>query len=110
MDLNELLGAMRALSATTSKPRPVHIPGLGDVHIREVTVGEIDDQVADTADGKNKRGVARGACRLLADPQGKRLLDPDNPEHVAEMAKLPMRVLVAINAESEKALGPASGN
>ena len=105
--LEALLGAMDSTAA--EKPRSVHIKGLGDVFIREITIGEVDDQIADNAYQKNKRGIARGACRLLSDETGKRLLDPDNDEHVAKMAKLPIRVLTAINKASEDKVAD-SGN
>jgi hypothetical protein len=99
MNREQLLAAMDQLAV--EKPRAVHIKGLGDIHIREITVGEIDDQIADNADKKNKRAVARGACRLLCDEDGNRLLDPEDPEDVARMAKQPLRVLVAINKAAE---------
>lgn len=97
--LEALLGAMNDLAA--EKPRAVHIKGLGDVFIREITVGEIDEQIADTAESKDKRAIARGACRLLCDENGKRLMDPTNADHVSAMARLPVRVLKAINEASE---------
>lgn len=109
MKLEELLAKMDGLAAEMGKPRAVNIPGIGDVHVREITIGEIDEQIEDTADEKNKRGVARGACRLLCDEQGNRLLDPENPQHVAKMAKLPLRVLTAINKTTELD-GSAKGN
>lgn len=99
MNREELLAAMDKVAA--EKPRLVPIKGLGDVHIREITVGEIDDQIADTADKKNRRNVARGACRLLCDPDGNMLLDPDNEADVSLMAKQPLRVLQAINKAAE---------
>lgn len=99
MKLDQLLAAMDSMAI--EKPRPVSIKGLGDVHIREITIGEIDAQIADTANDKNKRAVARGACRLLADEEGNRLLDPDNKDHVDRMAKLPLRVLKEINKAAE---------
>ncbi len=82
------------------KPRTANITGMGQVFVREITVGEIDAQLADT-DSKDKRAIARGACRLLSDKDGARLLDPDNPKHVDRMAKLPLRVLKAINAAAD---------
>lgn len=103
MNLQELLSAMDALALSAEKPRAVEIKGLGTVHVREITIGEIDAQLADTKDKDDKFRMARGATRLLADESGKRLLDPDNDEHVAKMAKLPLRVLTAINATQEEA-------
>lgn len=108
MNRDQLLAAMDTMAA--AKPRPVHIRGLGDVHIREISIGEIDAQIADTADKKNKRGVARGACRLLADENGQMLLDPDNDADVTKMAKLPLRVLTDINKAAELDEAPAEGN
>lgn len=106
MNIAELLAAMDSLAA--EKPRAVTIKGLGPVHIRQLTIGEVDAQIADAADGKNKRATARGACRLLADEHGNRLLDPDDDEHVAKMARLPWRVLRDINAAIDE--GTAEGN
>ena len=106
--LDALLGAMDLVAA--EKPRLVKIKGLGDVFIREITIGEIDAQIADTADKKDKRAVARGACRLLADENGTRLLDPDNPDHVDKMARQPLRVLTAINKASELDKAEEPGN
>ena len=97
MNLQELLAAMDALALTAQKPKAITIEGLGLVHVREITIGEIDAQVSDTSDKSNKYAIARGATRLLADENGNRLLDPENEEHVAKMAKLPLRVLTAIN-------------
>lgn len=95
MDRETLLAAMDAVAA--EKPRLVTITGLGEVHIRQITIGEVDAQREDNSDAKNKQKIARGACRLLTDADGKRLLDPDNPDDVARMAKLPLRVLTDIN-------------
>lgn len=103
MDLQQLLNAMDALALTAEKPRSVDIKGLGLVHVREITIGEIDAQLADTKDKDDKLRMARGATRLLSDENGKRLLDPDNEEHVAKMAKMPLRFLTAINATQEEA-------
>lgn len=103
MKRSDLLAAMTALVATAETPRPVHIKGLGDVHVREITIGEIDAQLADTSDKKNQMRMARGATRLLCDERGERLLDPENDEDVALMARMPLRILTAINATQEEA-------
>jgi hypothetical protein len=95
----QLLTAMDAVASTP--PRAVSIRGFGDIHIREITIGEVDAQIADEADSKKKRGAARGACRLLCNSSGKQLLDPDNPEHVAQMSRQPLRVLLAINKAAD---------
>ncbi len=100
----ELLEWMDGMAV--QKPRLVQIEGR-DVYIRELTVGEIDQQIADTADKKDKRGVARGACRLMCDPNGVRMLDPDNEEDITRMAKMPLRFLSAINKAAEEENAPA---
>lgn len=97
--LDALMGALR--QNAVQKPRSVSIKGLGDVYIRELTVGEIDEQIEDVEKTKDKRRAARGACRLFSDENGNRLLDPDNEEHVAEMAKQPWSVLRAINESAD---------
>lgn len=95
MNLNDLLQRMDTCAA--EKPRSVDIRGLGTVFLRSITIGEVDEQIVDEADKKNKSAIARRACRLLCDEEGNRLLDPDNAAHVAKMAKLPIRVLNQIN-------------
>lgn len=108
MNREQLLAAMGGLAV--EKPRPVSIKGFGTVHIREISIGEIDEQIADTADKKNKRGVARGACRLLCDENGTRLLDPDDQADVELMAKQPLRILQAINKAAEDDKADEAGN
>ena len=92
-----------------SKPRAVTIKGIGQIHIREISIAEIDAQIADGENG-SKWSTARGACRLLCDENGERLLDPDDKTHVAKMAKLPLRVLRAINKAAELDEAAAEGN
>lgn len=105
MILSELLAAMGELALANDKPRALTIKGLGTVHIREITIGEIDAQLADTSNKDDHLRMARGATRLLCDENGKRLLDPDDEDHVELMAKMPLRVLTAINGAQEEASG-----
>ena len=100
MNRAELLAAMEASSAV--KPRLVKVPGLGDVYIRALTIADVDEERADI-DKKDKASAARGACRVLSDENGNRLLDPSNPDDVAAMSKQPMRVLIALNKAAEEA-------
>jgi hypothetical protein len=96
---DDLLAAMENIAA--EKPRLVTVKGLGDVHIRELTIGEIDAQIADNEAG-TKWTAARGACRLLCDENGVPLLDPNNKDDVARMAKLPTRVLAELSKQADK--------
>lgn len=101
MNLKELLAQMDAAITEGRKAKDVTIRGLGKIYVRELTIGEVEDHIRDTETNKGKRGLARGACRLLCDENGKRLLDPDNVEHVAKMAEMPLRALTAINKTQE---------
>lgn len=87
MDRNALIAAMQATAA--APPAPVDVKGWGTVHIRAVMVSEVEEQSADTADKQDKNKIARAACRVICDENGKRLLDPDNEEDVALVAKQP---------------------
>ncbi len=84
------------------KPMLVNIPGVGEKYIRRITIGELDEQINDTEGEKpTKLGLARGACRVLAYPDGERMYDPDNAADVALWAKQPFDVLTAINKAQE---------
>lgn len=93
------------------KPRPVTVDGWGTVYVRALTVGEVDEQTeeddeadkaeADKTDGNDeavkkkraKRRLARNATRLICDENGKRLLDPNNKDHVALLSSQPWDML-----------------
>lgn len=89
MTLDDLMKAMQATASPT--PKSVDVPGWGTVYVRELTVGEVQEQ-ADQAEGDPHK-IARAAARLICDEKGKRLFDPANPDHVALIAKQPWRLL-----------------
>jgi hypothetical protein len=84
----------KAMAETAKqKPRAVKVKPWGTVYIRDVTVAEVDAQTEDTADAKDKRRLARGAARVICDPDGKRIYDPDNDTDVALLASQPWPLL-----------------
>lgn len=86
----ELLQAIRATATQT--PRAVVVPKWGTVYVRDITVGEVEEQAADT-EGKDKMRFARAAARVLCDEAGTLLFDPNDHEHVALLAKQPWKLL-----------------
>ena len=86
----ELLEAIRATATQT--PRAVVVPKWGTVYVRDITVGEVEEQTADT-DGNDKMRFARAAARVLCDETGALLFDSNDHEHVAMLAKQPWKLL-----------------
>lgn len=106
MDINKLMAAMNATA--DEKPRPVEVPGWGTVYVKSLTVEEADiDEDEMEVDKKNRARIARGAAKLLCDEKGKRILDPNNPDHIALLKRQPWSLLRKIVAEPEAA---APGN
>jgi hypothetical protein len=91
MTRDELIAAMRVTAA--EKPTAVEVDGWGKVHIRALTVAEVEDQADDTSNGKDKNRIARGVARLLCDKEGKRLFDPDNASDENLLGSQPWRLL-----------------
>lgn len=109
MTRDELIAAMQAVAA--EKPKAVEIGGWGTVYIRSLTVGEVEEQVAETADKKDKHALARGAARLLCDEAGKRLFDPDSEVDIELLAAQPWKLLrVLLDASEAQIKGDAAGN
>lgn len=91
MNLEELMAAMQKTASAV--PRSVEVSGWGTVYVREVTVGEVQEQADDMSDEKDKHRIARAAARIICDEKGGRLFDPTNPDHIALIAKQPWRLL-----------------
>jgi hypothetical protein len=99
---------MQATAA--QKPREVFVQGWGTVYIRSLTVAEVEEQSADTANDKDKNRLARSAARLLCDEKGQRLLDPDNAEDVKLLAEQPWKLLRSILNASDDLKETNEGN
>lgn len=106
MNRDALIAAMQATAAQA--PRPVNVPGWGEVFVRSVTVEEIEAQTEDTEGAKDKHKIARGVARVLCDAEGNALLDPTNDEHVKLIAKQPWPLLRRIIAVSDQKADPGN--
>lgn len=101
MNRKELIAAMEA--AASVKPKAVHVQGWkGTVYIRALTVAEVEEQTADTENTKDKRRIARGACRVICDENGERVFDPDSDEDVTLLSRQPWAILQGVLAEANK--------
>jgi hypothetical protein len=92
MDRAQLIAAMQA---TADKPPvPVVTKEWGTVFVRPLTVDEADSlQGQDATGAKDKRRLARGACRLICDETGQRLFDANNEDDVGLLARQPWTLL-----------------
>lgn len=106
MNRDALIAAMQATAAQA--PRPVTVPGWGEVFVRSVTVAEIEAQTEDTEGAKDKHKIARGVARVLCDADGNPILDATNDEHVQLIARQPWPLLRRILAISDKGNDPGN--
>ena len=89
---------LAARDKSISTPIEVTIKGWGKIHLREYTIGDSDEYLANKENKETERKqLARNACRRICDEHGKRLFDPNNEKDVEEMADVPARVLRAID-------------
>lgn len=93
----ELIAAIRATAV--QEPRAVAVPKWGTVYVRDITVGEVEEQTADTEQKNDKMRIARGVARVLCDENGELLFDANDNEHVALLAKQPWKLLRKIIEE-----------
>ena len=87
----ELIAAIRATA--TQAPRAITVPKWGTVYVRDITVGEVEEQTEDTEHKNDKLRIARGVARVLCDESGALLFDANDNEHVALLAKQPWKLL-----------------
>ena len=100
MDRKSLIAAMEITAA--EKPVAVKVNGWGVIHIRALTVAEVEEHADDKAHENDKHRIARGAARLLCDESGKRLFDPENESDVALLAKQPWKLLRQVITADDK--------
>lgn len=108
MNREQLIAAMRDTAAAA--PTAVKVKGWGTVHIRALTVAEVETQADDTSDEKDKNRIARAAARVLCDEKGVRLFDPDDKTDVAMIASQPWAMLRKVLTASGSDLGDDSPN
>lgn len=99
---------IKAMQATADiKPIPVEVPGWGTVHVRPVTVAEVEDQAADT-EGADKHRIARGCARVLCDADGNRIFDAESEDDVTLLAAQPWPLLRKVLAAAEESVDPGN--
>jgi hypothetical protein len=104
MDRQALIAAMQATAAAV--PVAVSVDGWGTVHVRQVTVAEVEQQTADADAQKDKRRLARAAARVLCDEKGRRIFDPDNDADVDLISAQPWDLLRRVLEASQSASDP----
>lgn len=94
---------LRARMEETAKepPRQITVPKWGLCYVRDITLAEMEDQIADTADPKDKLRLARAACRIICNPEGKPVYNPDDQDHVSLLARQPWKLISKVIAEGE---------
>lgn len=103
MDRNAIIAAMQATAAAL--PVAVDVPGWGRVHVRQITVAEVEQQTADAAAKDDARRLARAAARVLCDETGARLFDPASDEDVALISGQPWDLLRRVLEVSQPSAG-----
>lgn len=100
MTRDDLLAMFK--QTAVAEPRPVVIPKFGTVYVRDVTLAEVEEQRADTSDGKDKMRMARGVCRVLCEKDGTLLFDANDPDDVRLVSQQPWRVISKIIEVAEE--------
>lgn len=91
MDVKQLRNAMK--ETAVPQPKKVSTKKWGDVYLRALTVAEIEEQLADTEETKDKNRFARAAARVICDEKGVRIFDPANLDDIALLASQPWSLL-----------------
>lgn len=109
MDRETLMAAMRVTAAPSLSS--VDVDGWGTLHVRQLTVSEVEDQADDTKDKKDKHRLARAAARLICDDTGSRLFDHANDDDVQLLANQPWHMLQKVLEVSDSLIkGKDEGN
>lgn len=91
MDRETLMAAMRVTAAPSLSS--LDVDGWGKLHVRQLTVAEVEDQADDTKDKKDKHRLARAAARLICDDAGNRIFDHADDADVQLLAQQPWHML-----------------
>lgn len=109
MNREALIAAMQLTAA--EKVSPIEVPVWGTVYVRSLTVAEVEDQAADTADKKDTHRLARAAARLMCDEAGVRLFNHEDEADVSLLAGQPWHLLQKVLAASDDLIkGTDEGN
>jgi hypothetical protein len=109
MNRDQLIAAIRG--ASSPKPAPVPVPGIGDAFVRIMTAYDAAQTKKTLEAMKADDGCETGrllAC-LLTDESGELLFDVKNAEDVLMLAKLPPAAQHAVLNASNQANAPGKG-
>lgn len=89
--MSEYADNLRARMRETAQQRPhkLDVKGWGEVYIRSITLAEIEAQEEDKSDPKDKFRIARSLTRVIVDPEGAAVYDPEDDEDVKLIASQP---------------------
>jgi hypothetical protein len=86
----------------TAIAEPVEVPELGTVHIRRITLGELDTIRKETPATKDVPQTVRLLAAFIGDEQGKPVFAPDKPDDVAAINSLPVKAAAEILRQGNK--------
>ena len=89
----------KVLATANPKPMAIEMEGLGLVWVKPLTVGDIEALNADTNPALR---AARSIARVLCTEDGQLLFNPDSPEDLFEINRLPLNTITLINGAVEK--------
>lgn len=92
MNREQLIAGLE--QAVQNEVRFVDMPEWGGkVFVRELMVADVDGGEVDESDDDKTTRLARGACKIICDEKGNRLLDPKNPDDVTYISRQGWKVL-----------------
>lgn len=95
---------LRAQFLAASEATPIPLKGIpkswGDLHVKPLTVADVEFLSSDVGEHKSARGLARVLCTK----DGDLLFDEKNPDHIALLQRRQFEVINAVN-RANKALG-----
>jgi len=98
-----------AIAALASKPPvKVSVPEIGDLFVRQLSVGEVEANARDSKSEDPFR-IARALARVLCDEDGELLYDPRSDDDVNELARAPFGVMNKVLDAANKAAGLDDG-
>jgi hypothetical protein len=89
----------KILATASPAPVPVNVPEWGDVYVKPLLVGEIENM---SADSDPKLKIARGVARMLCDKNGELLFDVNSADDLFAINRLRASSLDEIHAAMEK--------
>jgi hypothetical protein len=88
-----LRARMKPTHASALKAEKVDVPIWGECYVKQLTVAEVDEQAKEIANSGDKQSFAKAAARVIVDPDGKRVFDPNKQEDIDFLAGQPWELL-----------------